>query len=159
MSAEATVRVSKIVPASPQWVFDAWLDPSLVARWMTPGGVRAEVEIDRTTGGRYLVRQFAGGSLLGGFEAEIVELDEPRRLRWVWGFVGPDRAAGGPRYDSELTVTLTASGSGTRVELVHEQLADLRAALPWVADRVDDGWTEVLQLLSTLASGSQRESN
>lgn len=152
MTRAHVVRVSKVVPASAQWVFNAWLDPSLVALWMTPGGVAADVEVERRVGGRYRVRHIAGDQVLGGFEAEILELDEPTRLRWAWGFVGPDRDSGGPRYDSELTVTLTEVDSGTRVDLLHERLDALRAGIPWVADNVEVGWFEVLQYLSRVAS-------
>ncbi|MEV0156071.1 SRPBCC domain-containing protein [Micromonospora sp. NPDC050686] len=89
---------------------------------------------------------------VGGFDCEIVELEQDRRIVWRWGFVGPQRDTD-PRYDSLLTVTLddTPAG-GTALTLVHERLDELAAALPQVADNVRGGWESALDKLAEVAA-------
>ncbi len=38
-SAQATVRLERAIPATPHQVYRAWLDPSLLRRWMAAGGL------------------------------------------------------------------------------------------------------------------------
>jgi uncharacterized protein YndB with AHSA1/START domain len=128
-------------------VYRAWLDPALLARWMTPdlaGSSRAEV--DERVGGRFRIITADGG----GFEAELLELDPDRRLVLRWGFVGPQRLDG-PVFDSLLTITLAEAAGGTVLTLVHERLDQLTAALPQVAAQVENGWAAALANLAEVA--------
>jgi uncharacterized protein YndB with AHSA1/START domain len=138
------VRLQRVIPAEPAQVYRAWLDPDLLARWMIPGDPTAvRAEVDERTGGHYRIFHPDGS----GFDAELLELDEDRRLVFAWGFVGPDRRQG-PVYDSRLTVTFAATGDGhTLLTLVHDKLDALRAALPRVADQVEAGWARALDNL------------
>jgi len=58
MSAESQVkaRVTRRFQASPERVFDAWLDPEMIARWMFGPNVREEevvrISMDRRLGAR-----------------------------------------------------------------------------------------------------------
>lgn len=138
------VRVQRTYAAPPERVFRAWLDADLVAQWMAPGPVdTVRAEIDPRPGGRYRVWHAERGTPLGGFDAQILEIDPPRRLVFTWGFVGPDPERD-PRFDSRLTITITDDPAGARLTLVHEQLDALAAGLPEVADRVEAGWSDVL---------------
>jgi hypothetical protein len=75
---------------------------------------------------------------------------------FAWGFLGPDGERGFVRpdgeraanLDSRLTITLQALPSGTRLLLVHEELDDLAAALPDIAELVESGWQNVLEKLA-----------
>ena len=83
---------------------------------MAPGGLavkRAEVA-PRVGGHLRIWHADVGGSDVGGFDCEIVELVPDKRLVFRWGFVGPDRR--GPVYDSRLTITLRG-GAGKRDDL------------------------------------------
>lgn len=138
-------RLQRTIPAPPARVFRAWLDPGLLARWMTPGEsfevVKAEV--DPRPGGHF--RVFHADD--GGFEATFVEVDEPSRLALEWSFVGPRRLAG-PHFPSLLTVVLEPVGDGqTLLTLVHTRLDDLAAAMPPVASQVSEGWSHALDQL------------
>jgi uncharacterized protein YndB with AHSA1/START domain len=51
-----TVTIRKILPASREEVFDAWLDPEGMRRWMCPGPVTsAEVTLEPRVGGRFRI--------------------------------------------------------------------------------------------------------
>jgi uncharacterized protein YndB with AHSA1/START domain len=153
-SQPAVVRIERTLPASPHQVYRAWLEPELIRRWMAPGSLAVtRVEVDERVGGRYQVWQADGGVPGGGFECQIVELVPDQRIVWRWGFAGPDREHG-PVYDSLLTVTLQDGPSGdTRLTLVHEQLGELAAALPQVAELVGAGWSDVVSKLSSVLAG------
>lgn len=144
-----TVRVQRTIPAPPDRVYRAWLEPDVITRWMAPGSVTAvRAEVDERVGGRYRVWQGEGD--VGGFECEILELDPYRRIVFNWGFVGPDRVDG-PTFDSRLTLTFHEELDGTTtLTLVHEHLDDLHAAMPDVAGNVGPGWADVLDKLATL---------
>jgi uncharacterized protein YndB with AHSA1/START domain len=143
------VRLERLIPAPPDRVYRAWLEPDLIQRWMAPGDfTAARVEVDERVGGHYRIWHATEAGVRGGFESEIVELVPGERIVFRWGFVGPNRTAG-PVYDSQLTITLReAPEGGTRLTLVHERLESLRAALPDAADNVGSGWADVLEKLA-----------
>ena len=157
-AARSVVRVERDYRAPPEKIFDAWLDPILVGRWMAPGSIKGSARIDPRNGGQYRVIHSAGEKPVGGFDARIVELDRPHRLVFAWGFLGPDGGRGfvepdgkrGASLDSRLTITFKPLPSGTRLLLVHEELDDLAAALPDIAEQVETGWELVLEKLAGL---------
>jgi uncharacterized protein YndB with AHSA1/START domain/nitroimidazol reductase NimA-like FMN-containing flavoprotein (pyridoxamine 5'-phosphate oxidase superfamily) len=143
------VRLERTIPAPPGAVYRAWLDPDLLARWMTPGSFTVTwAEVEERAGGRYRIwHADASGTDVGGFDCELAELVPDQRIVFNWGFVGPQRR-GGPAFDSVLTITLReAPGGGTHLTLVHERLDDLAAARPEVAANVGPGWEDVLAKL------------
>ncbi len=148
-SNQPAVRLERVVPAPPEQVYRAWLDPELLRRWLAPRPMRVtRVEVDERVGGHLRVWQGTEDGDAGGFECEILTLDPNRRIAFRWGFVGPDRIDG-PVFDSLLTVTLAeAPGRMTTLTLVHEQLDALREAMPEVAGRVGTGWALVLDELA-----------
>jgi len=144
------VRLERSIPAPPERVYRAWLDPELIARWMAPGTYAVtRAEVDERPGGRYRVWHEDSGLPVGGFECELAELVPGERLVFRWGFAGPED--GGPVFDSVLTVTFRAAPGGTVLTLLHERLDDLAAALPGVAANVGPGWQDVLGKLAGVA--------
>lgn len=143
------VRLQRNIPATPEQVYRAWLEPDLLRRWLAPAGLEVtRAEVDEHVGGRFRIWQANAGGEAGGFECEVLELVPGERLVFRWGFVGPDRSAG-PAYDSLLTITLEgAAGGATTLTLVHEQLDALHAAMPRVAEKVGVGWGMALEKLA-----------
>lgn len=152
MTLMTAVRLQRTIPAPPDEVYRAWLDPGLLRRWLAPAGLEVtRAEVDERVGGRYRIWHAGSEGEVGGFECELLELVSNERIVWRWGFVGPDRLEG-PTYDSLLTVTLaTAPDGATDLTLVHERLDDLREAMPDVADAVGPGWEMALDNLAALA--------
>jgi uncharacterized protein YndB with AHSA1/START domain len=145
---QATVRLTRSIPAPPDRVFRAWLDPELLHRWMTPGLDVTRAEVDPRVGGRFRVWQGKAGETSGGFEAEIVELVQNERIVFKWGIVGP-KLLEGPVYDSRLTVTFDQTAdNATELTLVHERLGALYAAMPELAEQFEAGWAFVLDKLA-----------
>lgn len=150
------IHLERLIPAPPQRVYRAWLDPELVARWMNPGSmVVSRVEVDERVGGHYRIwHTDASGAELGGFDCQLAELVPAERIAFRWGFVGPERRDG-PVFDSLMTITLSeAPGGATHLTLVHERLDELAAALPEIAEKVGLGWDDTLtKLFGLLARG------
>lgn len=138
------LTVERRFDAPPERVFDAWLDPDRVGRWLfaTPDGVMERVEIDARVGGRFRINERRGGELAEHF-GEYLEIDRPRRLVFSFAAI---RDAGYTR----VTVTVAPEGDGSRLTLVHEmdpQWAEYE-------QRTREGWTMILEgLARTLAGG------
>jgi uncharacterized protein YndB with AHSA1/START domain len=152
------IRLERTIPAPPDRVYRAWLDPALLARWMAPGNLTvSRAEVDERAGGHYRIWQADAGAASGGFDCEIAELVPGQRIVFRWGFVGPERRDG-PAFDSLLTITLReAPGGATHLTLVHERLGDLAAAMPQVAANVGPGWEAVLDKLAGRFAAGQLE--
>jgi hypothetical protein len=62
------VRLQRRIPANPDQVYRAWLEPELVRRWFAPEEMAvSNVEIDARVGGHFRVWQQADGVDVGGF--------------------------------------------------------------------------------------------
>jgi len=151
----AKVEVSRYLDAPPETVFDAWLDPESIGRWLfaTPDGVMAQVEVDPRVGGRFRIVERRGAengaaqspglgdgdSILAEHFGEYVALDRPRRLAFdFWTSFSEER--------TRVTVVIAADGDGSRITLTHEGV--------WVdyEERTREGWTMILDgLARTLA--------
>src|SRR4051812_42567950 len=94
------VRLQRTIAAPPHDVYRAWLDPELLQRWLTPGGVTMKrAEVEPRVGGHFRIWHQEAGVDVGGFECEILELIPDERIVFRCGMVGPKRTAG-PVYDS-----------------------------------------------------------
>jgi uncharacterized protein YndB with AHSA1/START domain len=143
MSAElpAQARVSRRFEFSAERVFDAWLDPALLGRWMFGPGVRDEAVVRLTTdarvGGRFsfVVRR-------QGQEIEHVgrylELERPRRLVFTWA-VAPD-----PGEGSVVTIEITPLARGCELRLVHQ----LEPQWAEYLGRTEQGWRTMVEALA-----------
>ncbi|MBJ7331749.1 MAG: SRPBCC domain-containing protein [Solirubrobacteraceae bacterium] len=153
MTEQAVVRVERIIPAPPEKVLGAWLEPELLRRWALPGRgyevMRAEV--DPRVGGRIAVWQTDdSGISIGGFDSEILELTHDR-LVLGWRFVGPEREFFA-EHDSLVTITVAEAPGGTLLTLVHERLDPLREGMPEVFSGVPVGWNAALDQLAEVFS-------
>jgi uncharacterized protein YndB with AHSA1/START domain len=158
-SERPVIRLERTIPAPPDRVYRAWLDPTLLAQWIAPGTLTvSRAEVDERVGGHYRIWQADSGLAVGGFDCELAELVPDRRIVFRWGFVGPERGTG-PTFDSLLTITLRRiPGGATLLTLVHERLYDLAAAMPQVAANVGPGWEAVLDKLAGLLAAGQSAS-
>jgi uncharacterized protein YndB with AHSA1/START domain len=157
-SRQPVVRLHRLIPAPPDRVYRAWLDPDVLRLWLAPGELQVtRVEIDERVGGHFRVWHGTSDGDVGGFECELLELIPGERIVFRWGFVGPDRADG-RRYDSRLTITLDEAPDGaTALTLVHERLNELQDAAPEVAEKVGAGWDMVLDtLIASIRRGDLR---
>lgn len=139
MSAPVSLTITRDFTASPERVFDAWLDPVVARRFLfaTPGGEMLTCEIDaRVDGSALIVEQRPDGAARHRLRFEVIE--RPTRLVFLF--------AADPAPEGEwtrVTIDIAPQGAGARLTLTHEMDPQWAA----YADRTRDGWTMILQSL------------
>ena len=137
------VRVVRSFEAPPDRVFDAWLDPKMIARFMFGPHLRDEtivrLEIDARVGGSFSFVVRRGGEEFDHV-GEYVEIERPARFVFTWGV----RRAGPPDM-SRVIIEIAPRPSGSELTLIHELHPD------WAdyAERTQAGWTKMLEALAT----------
>lgn len=135
--ARVTVRVSRRFSASPERVFDAWLDADSMRRWLfaTPGGEMVRAEVEARVGGRFVLTDRRDGVEVDHV-GEYLEIDRPRRL--VFSFAVPTFSAEATR----VTIEITPAGDGCELVLTHQGvMADYQ-------ERTTGGWKGILEGLA-----------
>lgn len=127
-------------------VFDAWLDPQMIARWMFGPAVRDEevirVTIDACVGGAFSFVVRRQGKDIDHF-GEYLEIARPRRLAFTWGV---DVSSG----SSRVYVDLVPQPPGCELGLIHE----LDPSCAEYLSRTEAAWA---LMLSTLANTLDEE--
>lgn len=134
------VRLERVVPGARRELFEAWLDPKALARFMTPAQNMScgKVEVDRRVGGKFLITMILGGRELP-HHGVYTEITPHERLAFTWlsHHAGPG---------SHVHLTFTDAGEGmTRVTLEHYGLA------PDKVGPHTQGWTAIVAALAETA--------
>ncbi len=141
-----SVRIVKQIGVPVDRVYNAFVDPDQLVRWMYPDQFRGlSAQNDPRVGGRgELVHRDVDGEVpVGGFNWEYLEMVENERLVMDWQFGGFGQK---PRGDhSRMTIEFRETEPGsTEVTLFHERLGE---APPGGHVGVNTGWTQALESL------------
>jgi uncharacterized protein YndB with AHSA1/START domain len=130
--ASAAVVVRRVIAASAEDLFDAWLDPEALAQWMRPGTINSTVaHVEPHVGGAYeITMQGQSGPIV--HKGVYRTIERPKRLVFTW-ISGPTE-----NQESLVTVDFVRLDKHTEVIVTHEQLPE--SAMP--AHR--NGWTSGL---------------
>lgn len=137
-----TVRLHRVLAATPKKVYRAFLEPDAMARWLPPNGFTAKIEhMDARVGGSYRMSftNFTTGTTTA-FGGEYLELVPHERLRYTDKFDDPSFSG-----EMQVTVTLEPVSVGTELIVVQEGLPD---NIP--PDACYLGWQESLLHLAKL---------
>jgi uncharacterized protein YndB with AHSA1/START domain len=120
-------------PASPEQVFDAWLDPEHAGRWLfaTEDGEMVAVEIDPRVGGSFRFVDRRDGEDVEHV-GEYLEIERPRRLGFTFQV---------PKYSdvtTRVTVEIAPLDPGCELTLTHHNV------LPEWRESSEAGWTTIL---------------
>jgi uncharacterized protein YndB with AHSA1/START domain len=134
------VTVTRHFNATPERVFDAWLDPKLARRWLfaTPNGEMIRVEIDPRVGGRFIFVDRRDGEDIE-HTGQYLQIDRPTRL--VFTFAVPKFSTESTRVD----VQIDSAELGCDLTLTHE------GVLPDYLERTASGWRTILEGLAKAA--------
>jgi uncharacterized protein YndB with AHSA1/START domain len=125
--------VTTTIRAWRERVFDAWLDPDRLARFLCAGDTNvARIEVDARVGGAFRV-VMAGVRGESDHRGRYVEIVRPERLRFTW------ISAATEGRETDVTVTFDAIDEGTRITIVHTGLADETAV-----KRHQGGWQSIV---------------
>jgi uncharacterized protein YndB with AHSA1/START domain len=132
-----TVTVTHHFTASPERVFDAWLDPKSACKWLfaTPTGQMIRTEIDARVGGRFVIVERRNGEDVE-HTGEYLVIDRPRRLVFTFGV---------PKYSplfSEVNIEIVPAASGCDLTLTNSGVLDE------YAEGTVKGWNDILDGLS-----------
>lgn len=141
-SADRECRVTRVIPAPPEAVFQAWTEPDRIRQWSCPPGATIrDSQVDLVPGGPYrLLIEAEEGTLHTAFGA-YREVDPPNRLVYTWDWEEPESAVG----ETLVTVEFLADGAATEVVVEHEGFPAAEAA---EGHRL--GWTWSLERLEAL---------
>ena len=139
-SGKVSLQVTHRFAASPERVFDAWLDPKTAGKWLfaTPTGQMTRVEIDGRVGGRFSIVRKESEEI--EHVGEYLEVERPRRLVFTFAV---------PKFSTEATrvvIEIVPDGTGCRLTLTHE------GVLPDYKDRTVEGWGMILSGLERTLS-------
>jgi uncharacterized protein YndB with AHSA1/START domain len=146
---DSRVEVRRHLNAPTEQVFAAFARAELVARWLTPASeVKLTVlEFDFREGGTYRFAYDAPDGrrmIVGGSYRSI---QSPALIVFSWLIEPPDEHAG---IESEVTVTLVRSGSGTELVIHHDKFGRADAE-----ERHAQGWRGALDLLDALLRSTE----
>jgi len=137
-----TIRLHRVLRATPEKIYKAFLDPDAMAKWLPPNGFTANVQkMDAKVGGTYKMSftNFTSGNS-HSFGGEYLELKPNELLRYNDRFDDPNLPG-----NMLTTVTLKKVSVGTELNIVQEGVP---AAIPPEACYL--GWQESLTLLKQL---------
>jgi glutathione S-transferase len=143
MTDDTTLRIERLIDASPDAVFDAWTTRAAMERWYADGDdfVVRVTELDVRVGGRYRV-EFGPPDADPYVEfGEYLEIDRPNRLAMTETLEGVDS----PWSNTRVTVELHDDNGKTRLVLTHE-------GFPTTAHRdlASGGWPGFLDRIAAL---------
>ncbi len=142
MTTTNTVRLHRVLTASPEKIYRAFLDADALARWLPPNGFTGKVHhLEAKVGGTHKMSftNFTTGSSTS-FGGEYLELVPHERLRYTDVFDDPNLPGA-----MQVSVTLKKVSVGTEVSIVQEGLPTV---IPVEACYL--GWQESLRNLARL---------
>ena len=137
-----TIRLHRVLRATPEKVYRAFLDGDAMTKWLPPNGFTGKVHhIDAKVGGTYKMSftNFSTGKS-HSFGGEYLELVPHGRIRHTDRFDDPNLPG-----EMQTTITLKKVSCGTELNVVQEGVPEV---IP--AEGCYVGWQESLILLGKL---------
>jgi len=137
-----TIRLHRVLRATPEKIYRAFLDADAMAKWLPPNGFTGKVHhLDATVGGTYKMSftNFTTGKS-HSFGGTYLELTPHERIRYTDKFDDPNLSG-----EMQTTIALKQVFCGTELNIAQEGVP---AAIP--AEACYLGWQESLTLLAKL---------
>ena len=140
-----SIHLTRILTGSPDRVFEASVNPSVLQQWPAP-----KAEVDAREGGHFRleVPKPEGVHVVAG---KYREFKQNECLVMTWVYDGPMGTEGD--MEAAFRVELRKHGSNTELALQHDKLTN-----PAYRETIARGaWTTALDRLETLLAGSSRK--
>jgi uncharacterized protein YndB with AHSA1/START domain len=137
-----TIRLHRVLRATPDRVYRAFLDPDAMVKWLPPHGFVGKVhQLDAKLGGTYKMsfKNFNTGTS-HSFGGKYLELVPNQRLRYTDVFDDPNLPG-----EMQTTIVLRNVSVGTELDVTQAGVPDV---IP--AEACYLGWQESLTLLAQL---------
>ena len=144
-----TVRLHRVLRATPERVYRAFLDADAMAKWLPPNGFTGKVhQLEARVGGTYKMSFTNFTTGFGhSFGGEYLELVPHELLRYTGRFDDPNL-----RGQMQTKVTLKQVFCGSELNVVQEGIPEI---IPPEACYL--GWQESLTLLAKLVEAEIRQ--
>jgi uncharacterized protein YndB with AHSA1/START domain len=149
MMPTSTIRLHRVLHATPEKVYRAFLDADAMAKWLPPHGFTGKVHhLDAKVGGTYKMSftNFTTGKS-HSFGGEYLELTPHERIRHTDTFDDPNLPG-----EMRVTITLKTVSVGTELNIVQEGVPEV---IPPEACYL--GWQESLALLAKLVEAEIKD--
>jgi uncharacterized protein YndB with AHSA1/START domain len=137
-----TVRLHRVLRATPERVYRAFLDPDAMVKWLPPHGFTGKIhEMDARVGGGYRMSftNFSTGNS-HSFGGKYIELTPNERIRHTDRFDNPNMPG-----EMQVTISLKKVACGTELTVVQEGIPpEIPLEFCYL------GWQESLVLLAQL---------
>ncbi len=137
-----TIRLHRVLRATPERIYRAFIDADALVKWLPPNGFTAKsTHMDAKVGGSFKMAftNFTSGKS-HSFGGEYLELTPHERIRYTDRFDDPNLPG-----VIQVTITLKKVSVGTELDIVQEGIP---AVIP--AEACYLGWQESLILLAKL---------
>ena len=137
---ELYINITRKINAPIEQVFDAWLNPELLARFMRPMPkmTAPETTLDATEGGRFIIKMVVGGHIIP-HQGLYLKMDRPNILQFSWE---------SPFSAENSVVTLkfkSLDANCTELDLDHVGFSDEDSCA-----NHKGGWINILRLFSNV---------
>lgn len=137
-----SLRLTRVVKADRDRVFEAWTVPDHLRRWACPEGSQVEdAYVDLTEGGRYRIRMRGPEGQVHTAFGVYREIDRPNKLVYTWDWEEKDHQVG----ETLVTVEFNDLGGSTEVVLTHELFPNAEAMKAH-----SEGWNSCLDRFERL---------
>jgi uncharacterized protein YndB with AHSA1/START domain len=125
-SAETPVRVTRDFEVAPEVIFNFWIDPARMKRWLFigPGSEIREVLNEPRPGGRFSIRERNQGKIIDHY-GQYVEVERPRLLEFT--LLVPDHFSG----LTQVRVEIAPAANGCRLTLTQTGASAEITEAPW----------------------------
>lgn len=135
---DLSLSVDRVIAAAPEKVFNAWLNPEMLAKFMRPGPDMGapDVTTDAKEGGGFEIIMKAGDQDLP-HRGTYKKIDPHSQIIFTW------ESAFSPA-ESEVTLDIRPEGDGSHIRLTHVTFYDEEKR-----NNHEGGWTQILATLDS----------
>jgi len=143
---DTSLTLTRSFDAAPEALFQAWIDPVQVARWIGPRRMTAVVEkMEAREGGSYRIAMHEADGTAHTVQGAYREFAPPARLVFTWAWLAE---SGKPGHESLVTIELRPIGKKTEMTLHHERFESKERR-----DSHSHGWGESFDKLAEALAG------
>ncbi|HEY5219332.1 MAG TPA: SRPBCC domain-containing protein [Gemmatimonadaceae bacterium] len=142
--APVSLRMTRVIKAKRDKVFQAWIKPETLKQWMGPQGIVVPVvKIDARVGGQYRIEMESTGDGMGNAGDKYVvvgvyeEIVPNEKLVFTWMWERPDATK------TVVTILLKDKDGGTELTLIHERFGSTDEMKSH-----ESGWTSSMEKLA-----------
>ena len=139
-TAKRELKLVRRLPAKPEKVFRAFIDPKRLVRWWGPKGFTVPVcEIDVRPGGKWLTTMRSPDGTDHTVSGVYQEVSRPSRLVFTWAW----HEDGKRGHETVVVIALKSHGTGTELTIT-QSLFETKLS----RDSHEKGWSSIFDCLA-----------